>query len=139
MTAYQSQMDELKAEGGTMKETIEVDGQKYVLASSIKSNVKATSVKGKEYVIARSANAGVFAGYLESRKGDECVLLNARRIWYWKGAASLSQLSQEGTTNPAECKFPMEVPSVTLLGVCEVLSCSEKARLSIAGVKVWQQ
>lgn len=48
------------------------------------------------YVIVRCENAGVFAGYLESREGREVTLLKARRIWYWDGAASLSQLISNG-------------------------------------------
>lgn len=46
-----------------------------------------------KYVIVRTYTAGAFAGELESRNGREVVLLNARRIWYWSGAASLSQLA----------------------------------------------
>lgn len=59
-----------------------------------------------KYVIVRTYSAGVFAGELESRTGQEVVLRNARRIWYWSGAASLSQLAMEGTKDPANCKFP---------------------------------
>ena len=120
------------------KQTLEVDGVKYVRADSIKESKVAVSLKGKPYVIARTYSAGVFAGYLKSRVGKEGTLLNARRLWYWKGAASLSQLSQDGVSAPNDCKFPCEVPEVTLTEIVEVLPCSEKARLSIASVKVWQ-
>lgn len=93
----------------------------------------------KPYVIVRTYSAGVFAGYLESRKGQEVVLKNARRIWYWKGAASLSQLAVDGTSDPAGCKFPCEVPKVELLNAIEILDVSEKAKKSIAEVKVWAE
>ena len=46
-------------------------------------------MKGEEkmkYVIVRTYSAGVFAGELESRNGQEVVLRNARRIYYWSGA-----------------------------------------------------
>lgn len=92
---------------------------------------------GKEYVIIRTQSAGVFAGYLQAKEGDEVILLNARRIWYWSGAASLSQLSQSGTSNPDSCKFPEEIGKITLNGVIETISCTEKARLSIKEVKIW--
>jgi hypothetical protein len=39
--------------------------------------------------------------------------------------------------NPAACKFPAEVPEVTLLQAIEILPMSEKARKSIAEVKIW--
>ena len=72
-----------------------VDGVKYVPKTSIAKvdTVMAKKLKGKPYVIVRTYSAGVFAGYLESRKGKEAVLLNSRRIWYWDGANSLSQLA----------------------------------------------
>ena len=76
-------------------------------------------------------------GYLKSREGKEAVLLNARRIWRWAGAASLSELSQHGTKAPKECKFPCAVPEVTLTEVIEVLPVSKNAKDSIDGVPVW--
>lgn len=94
--------------------------------------------KNKSLVIIRTDRAGVFAGELESRTGSEAVVTNARRLWYWSGAASLSQLSQEGTSNPSGCKFPAAVPSVTLLGVIEILPLSPKAKASIDSVPVWK-
>ena len=94
--------------------------------------------KKKKYVIVRTYSAGVFAGYLESRKGQEVVLSNARRLWYWKGAASLSQLAIDGVASPQECKFPEEVSRVELLQAIEILDVTEKARKSIALVAPWR-
>ena len=50
-----------------------------------------------KYVIVRTYSAGVFSGNLKSRNGQEVVLTNARRLWYWAGAASLSQLAVDET------------------------------------------
>jgi hypothetical protein len=91
-----------------------------------------------KYVIVRTYSAGVFAGYLKSRKGQEVILKNARRIWYWKGAASLSQLAQEGVSQPQECKFPCEVDEVLLLQSIEILNVSKKAQESISKVPIWK-
>jgi len=118
-----------------MKE-IEIDGIKYVPEGT---QSKAEQVDGLDYVIVRTYSAGVFAGYLKEREGKEGVVLNARRLWYWSGANSLSELSQQGVTNPDDCKFPQEVPSVTLTEIIEILPCSQKAKDSIAGVAVWKQ
>lgn len=90
-----------------------------------------------KYFIVRTYSAGVFAGNIESRNGQEVVMRNARRIYYWSGAASLSQLATDGTSDPDNCKFPCEVDRVELLQAIEILDCTEKARLSITGVKVW--
>ena len=92
----------------------------------------------KPYVIVRTYSAGVFAGYLENRKGKEVKLSNARRLWYWDGAASLSQLAVDGVSKPENCKFPVEVPSVELMEAIEILPVSDKAKKSIASVKIWE-
>lgn len=117
-------------------EVVMINGVEYIPKSTAPA-AKAVSLKGMPYVIARTYSAGVFAGYQKSRKGQEVELLNARRLWYWKGAASLSQLAMEGVLCPTECKFPCEVDSVELLQVIEILPCTETARLSIKSVTPW--
>jgi hypothetical protein len=96
-------------------------------------------MKKGDYIICRTYSAGVFAGTLVSKKGQEVVLKNARRLWYWDGAASLSQLSQEGVTKPENCKFPCEVPSVIVTQAIELLPVSKQARQSIAKVAIWKR
>ena len=91
------------------------------------------------YVIVRTYSAGVFAGELESRNGREVVLTNARRLWYWAGAATLSQLAVKGTSKPEQCKFPVAVPRVELLEAIEILDVTPAARQSIEGVPTWQE
>jgi len=93
--------------------------------------------KKRTYVIVRTYSAGVFAGELESRIAQEVVLLNARRIWYWSGAATLSELAQRGTSKPSLCKFPCPVDRVELLQAIEILDVTASARKSIEGVQIW--
>jgi hypothetical protein len=95
--------------------------------------------KKKQYVIVRSYDAGAFAGELKEhdRVTRHAVLANARRLWYWSGAASLSELSQKGVSNPNGCKFPAEVPEQLIANVIEVIPCTEAARESIAKVPLW--
>src|SRR5882757_8736424 len=93
----------------------------------------------KKFQIVRTYSAGVFAGFIESHKGQEVVMTNARRLWYWSGAASLSQLAQEGTMDPANCKFPIAVDRVTLLDAREILDVTKKAEASINAVPVWKR
>lgn len=90
-----------------------------------------------EYVIVRTYSAGVFAGTLKERDGKEVALTDARRIWYWAGAASLSELAQRGTSRPDECKFPVAVSQVVLTEAIEILLVAPEARASIEGVPVW--
>jgi len=96
-------------------------------------------MKKGNYVIARTYSAGVFAGILEKQNGKEVVLSDARRIWYWKGAATLSQLAMQGTSKPTECKFPIAVKEVILTETIEILSVSQEAEKSIRGVPEWKE
>ena len=93
--------------------------------------------KISDYKIVRTYSAGVFAGYIESRNGQEVVLRNARRFHKWAGAASLSQLAMEGVKLPQECRFPCEVDKVELLQAIEILDVTERAKKSIQEVPVW--
>lgn len=92
----------------------------------------------KQKFIVRTDRAGVFFAEIESRNGSEAELKNARRLWYWSGAASLSQLANEGVTRPNDCKFTVTVDSCTVLGVIEIIPCTEKAVESINSVPVWK-
>ena len=121
------------------KNEIVIDGKEYVLKSSIKETKMATSKKGLKYCIVRTYSAGVFAGYVQKRVGGEGVVLEARRLWYWDGAASLSQLAVDGVSKPQNCKFPVAVAKVELVNIIEVIECTEKARISIESVAVWKQ
>lgn len=96
-----------------------------------------TKKKTKQYSIVRTYSAGVFAGYIESRNGREVVMTQARRLWRWAGAASLSQLAMEGTKSPGECKFPCAVDRVLLTEAIEILDVTPQAQKSIEGVSVW--
>ena len=90
-----------------------------------------------EYVIVRTYSAGCFAGELVSREGSEVTLANARRLWYWDGAASLSELAVRGTSKPHDCNFPVAVPSIVLTEAIEIIPATPQARLSIESVPVW--
>lgn len=92
-----------------------------------------------QYVIVRADRAGVFAGTLSEREGNEVVMMNTRRLWYWDGAASLSQLAITGPMRPANCKFPAPLARILVLGVIEIIPCTPEARKSIEGVPVWKK
>lgn len=113
-----------------------INGVIYVPKDSIRT--AAEKLDGMEYCMVRTYSASIFAGYVESRTGKEAVLRNARRIWYWEGAASLSQLATDGTKKPDKCKFPVAVDKVTLTDVIEIIQITEKAKKSIDEVPVWE-
>ena len=114
-----------------------INGIAYVPKDSVTS--MAPVLDGMEYCMVRTYSAGVFAGYVESRKGKEAVLRNARRIWHWAGAASLSQLAVDGTSKPEACKFPGPVDKVVLTEVIEIIPITTKAKNSIDEVPIWEE
>lgn len=91
-----------------------------------------------KHVIVRTYSAGCFAGLLESKDGQEVILKDARRLWYWSGAASLSQLAVSGTSNPSGCKFPAAVPRVTLPQAIEIIETTPQGQKSIEAVPEWK-
>ena len=90
------------------------------------------------YVIIRSANSGVHAGYLISRDGDSVALQNSRRLWCWVVAkmtgrlASLSEVAVYGiNSKDSRSRIGVVVPQTRILGVCEVLWASLPSQQSI--------
>lgn len=92
----------------------------------------------QKYII-RCDRAGVFYAEIAERRGDEADLANARRLWYWDGAASLSQMATDGVKMPENCKFTVTVPIMTVLGVIEIIPCTDTACESIDGVPEWKR
>lgn len=86
--------------------------------------------------IIRCDRAGVFYAEIASRSGNEAELRNARRVHYWQGAASLSQMAMEGV-KPGS-RLTVVVPEMTVLGVIEVIPCSPEAIANLDAVPVWR-
>lgn len=116
---------------------LEINGVIYVPKSD--EMKKAERFEGMEYVIVRTYSAGVHAGYMEKKEGKVVTLRKSRRFYYWDGAATLSQLATEGVTSPENCKFPCEVDKIILTESIEIISVTEKAKISINEVKVWKR
>lgn len=89
-------------------------------------------------VIVRTETAGVFYGELVGEADRRVTLAGSRRLWYWAGAASLSELAVEGTSSPKACKFPVAIEGQhVVFNVIEVIEVTERASKSIEEVKPW--
>ena len=91
-----------------------------------------------EKFIIRTEKAGVFFAEIKEKNGNELVLTNCRRLWYWSGAASLSQLAKDGTSRPNNCKFTVVVDEMTINNWIEIIPCTDKAIESINAVEIWK-
>ncbi len=92
--------------------------------------------EGKK-VIVRSDRAGVFYGEIAEKDGQNVVMTNVRRLWWWEGANSISDLAKHGTQSPNECKFTIPVDSIEFFDVIEIILCTKEAEESIDEVSVW--
>ena len=88
-------------------------------------------------VLVRSRDAGVFFGKLKKKTRDEVLMTDVRRVYYWSGAATLSQLAMEGVKYPDNCKITMETKEHHILGVCEIIPMTKVAIANLAEVKPW--
>lgn len=93
--------------------------------------------EGKKYIV-RCNKAGVFFGEIVNRNGQEVKIKNVRRLWYWDGACSLSELAQKGTQKPNNCKFTVTINEIEVLDAIEIIECTDAAIKSIEGVKEWK-
>ena len=91
----------------------------------------------QRYII-RGDLSGVFFGEIAARDGREVTIRHCRRLWYWSGAASLSQLAAEGVKHPNSCKFTVTVDELIVLDAIEIVQCTDAACASIDAVRTWK-
>ena len=87
----------------------------------------------------RTYSAGVHFGELISRDGKECWVKNARRVWSWAGACSLSQLAMEGSKDLDNCKIAVVVDKILLTEVIEIIPMRLKAYENLNKAKEWKK
>ena len=95
--------------------------------------------ENKNYVIVRGDRSGVFFGKLKERSGQEVELRNARKLWYWDGAAAVEQIAKDGVKNPGACKFTVSVESMIITDAIQIIPCTDSAAENITEVKEWKR
>lgn len=102
--------------------------------SQQKSETGLNAMVGKKCIV-RTYSAGVWFGQVEQKSGNEVIVKNARRMWYWKAAESisLSAVAIHGI-NTKDSKIAEAVEGVWLEAI-ELIPCTEKAIESIDGAK----
>lgn len=81
-----------------------------------------------DFVLIRTYSAGVHFGTLQSRNGKEVCLINARRLWQWSGALSLSEVAMKGI-NISASKISVPVDEIELTEAIEVIKVSKESNL----------
>jgi hypothetical protein len=87
---------------------------------------------GKKCII-RTYSAGVWFGKVEQKSGNEVIIKNARRMWRWHAAESisLSAVANHGIRHD-KSKIAESV-NVVWLEAIELIPCTDKAITSIEG------
>jgi hypothetical protein len=91
-----------------------------------------------KHVIVRADKAGVFFGTLTNKEGDEVILKDARKLYYWSGAKTIEDIADKGVTNPYNCKFTVVVNEITIIGACQIIPCTKDSIICINSVPVWK-
>ena len=102
-----------------------------------KENDMVSNILNKKVII-RGDKSGVFFGTLVAKEGTEVKLEKCRRLWYWEGAASISQIAMEGVKYPEDCKFTVAANEIIITDVIEIIPCTEEAIKILESVKVWK-
>lgn len=92
-----------------------------------------------KYYIVRGQSSGVFFGKVRERNGQEVVLVNVRKLWYWDGACAVEQLARDGVSLPRNCKFTVTVAEMTITDAIQIIPCTDAAKKSISGVAEWKK
>lgn len=121
-------------------DSVYIGGIEYV-PKALQQNQPEISVEGLPFVIIRTYSAGVHMGYLKAKEstlaGMEVELIKTRRLYSWSGALTISDLALIGTSKPNQCKFTLEIPSITLVAI-EIVPVSQNSFKSLTSVEIWK-
>lgn len=81
-----------------------------------------------KFVLVRTYSAGVHFGTLEEKNGQEIRLSNARRLWSWTGALSLSEIAMKGV-KLADSKISVPVDEIILTQATEIIVVNKNSNL----------
>ena len=119
--------------------TISVNGVEYAPVSSMVATAIAPPTDGMNFCVIRTKTAGVHIGYVSTRVGTEVTLINSRRLWYWEGAMTLSEVAVIGIKKPDACKVACVVPEIILTEATEIIPCTVEAKKIIDNIPVWKK
>lgn len=78
-------------------------------------------MKTGDLVIVRTYGAGVHVGRLVDQDGQEVTLSECRRLWRWRGANTLNEISLRGVSIENHTRLSEPVASITLTSAIEII------------------
>ncbi len=105
-------------------------GEVKQLQSLLNNNQNTLTAKEHPFVgkhcVVRTYAAGVHLGTVVSVDGSQCILNNARRLWKWENAFTLSEVANNGVGK--DSRIAEEVPTISLSDMIELIPSTEEAR-----------
>jgi len=93
-----------------------------------------------KFVIVRTDRAGVHMGFLKECSPvngfHDVTLVNTRRIWSWSGANSISDLANQGSKKPSDCKITAPVIENKMMAI-EVIEVSKLGKENLDAIPYW--
>lgn len=122
------------------KDSVFIGGIEYVVKNESHT---AKSTDGLPYVLVRSYGAGVHIGFLKEKSyqpaGTVVTLLGSRNIYYWDGAAGISQIAEQGVSKPENCKITLAVSEREIANVIEIIPITELAKQTLDKTPSWKK
>jgi len=89
--------------------------------------VKKESPMIDKHCVVRTYTAGVHIGTVVAKNGSNVVLKDARRLWYWKGAFTLSEVATLGIDSK-KSRMACAVNVLELTEAVELIPTTQAAR-----------
>jgi len=84
-----------------------------------------------QFVVVRTFSAGVHVGTLTAADGKNVTLVNARRVWRWRGANTLHELALRGC-DEIHSRISEPVAEIALTEVIEIIAASDAGRENLS-------
>jgi len=82
-----------------------------------------------DFVLIRTYSAGVHFGTMIEKDGKEVTLQNAKRLWSWTGALSLSEIASKGI-DIKNSKISVAVEEIIITEAIEIIKVSAVSNLN---------
>jgi hypothetical protein len=92
-----------------------------------------------KYAIIRSYTSGVHFGKIKQIEHEVVALTEARRIHYWDGANSCTDIAIGGILNKKDSRVAAALDEHLIQGVNEVIPCSDKAIECLKSFPIWSK
>ena len=86
-----------------------------------------------QHCVVRTFSAGVHLGEVVAKDGTSILLKDARRLWKWNGAFTLSEVATKGVSKSGS-RIATSVPLIELTQAVEIIPTSEAARSTFDAV-----